>query len=253
MANVDEEDQCIALTNKGERCSRVAKDGEFCFQHSSSSEIAESVDRGSGNFLSVVTDRANVDSGELSGVEQDIAQNFRDVYDGMRDFSGSLKTFDFDEAVDAFREATTSTAPTPAKYAVVGGTAGSLGGPVGVAAGATAGAWYGVYEVANDDRAVQAQVINEVPDNVDVVPSDHSVIANVEPIQLAIKSGVETSEAENEWLRSTLFRERNMDEVEEAFEKLPAHHSEDGTEEFYIQDVETEEVLLVLFGEPIDD
>lgn len=34
----DETNQCIALTGDGERCSRTARDGEFCYQHDESDE-----------------------------------------------------------------------------------------------------------------------------------------------------------------------------------------------------------------------
>jgi len=253
MANVDDDERCIALTNKGERCSRVAKEGQFCFQHDSSSETVTAVESESQNFLNVVANRVNLHPEDLSGIEQDIAQNFEDVLDSMKDVSGSLKSLDFNEAFGAFREATNSTAPTPAKYAAVGGTTGSLGGPAGVAAGATAGAWYGVYKVVNDDRALRAMVVEEEPEDADIVSSDHPAIADVDPIQLTIKSGVETSEAQTEWLRSTLFRERNMNKVEQALEKLPAYHNDQGVTQYYIQDQDTEEVLLVLFGVPVDD
>lgn len=253
MVTVSDEDRCVALTRSGDRCSRVAKEGQFCFQHDSSDDTIDMSGSESNNIFNVVSNRTDIASEELSGVKRDIAQNMEDVYDSMKDVSGALTSLDFDEALDAFRDAAGSTAATPAKYAAVGGTAGSVGGPAGFAAGATVGAWYGVYEVANDDRSIRAQVVENVDDDVDIVPSDHSAIADVEPIQLAIQSGVETQQTRTEWLRSTIFRDRNMDQVEKSLEQIPAYYNQEGGAEYYIEYQPTGEILRVIFGEPVDD
>lgn len=47
----DETRQCIALTGGGERCSREAEDGDFCYQHDESDETVDrsaAADGGSG-------------------------------------------------------------------------------------------------------------------------------------------------------------------------------------------------------------
>ncbi|SFG61603.1 Gas vesicle synthesis protein GvpO [Halopelagius inordinatus] len=47
----DETEQCIALTGGGERCSREAEDGDFCYQHDESDETVDgsaAADGGSG-------------------------------------------------------------------------------------------------------------------------------------------------------------------------------------------------------------
>jgi len=41
MADFEDEERCIAITGSGNRCSRVAKDGRFCFQHNESFETVE--------------------------------------------------------------------------------------------------------------------------------------------------------------------------------------------------------------------
>lgn len=44
MAQIDHEDRCIALTRKGDRCSRTAREGRFCFQHDQSYPTVDNVD-----------------------------------------------------------------------------------------------------------------------------------------------------------------------------------------------------------------
>jgi len=75
MADVDKEDQCIAKTQSGKRCSRVAKDGRFCFQHNPESETVTEAEQESQHMFSVVADRVNIQPEKLKGVEKDIAQN----------------------------------------------------------------------------------------------------------------------------------------------------------------------------------
>lgn len=41
MSSTQELQQCIALTEDGERCSRPAKDGDFCYQHDESYETID--------------------------------------------------------------------------------------------------------------------------------------------------------------------------------------------------------------------
>jgi hypothetical protein len=253
MANVSDENRCVAITRNGDRCSRVAKEGQFCFQHDSSYDTVDEYGSDSANIFNVVSDQAYIPSEELSGVKRDIAQNMEDVYNSVKDASGALTSMDFDKAMQAFRDAAGSTAATSAKYAAVGGTAGSIGGPAGFAAGATVGAWYGVYDVANDDRSIRAQVVEQVDDDIEIVSSDDPAIADVEPIQLALQSGVETQQKKTEWLRSTVFRDRNMDQVEEAFEQIPAARNQEGGAEYYIEYQPTGEILRVVFGEPVEN
>lgn len=253
MTDISEEERCVALTEEEERCSRVAKEGEFCFQHDASAETIETRDSEYNGIFNLVADQAAIRPDQLTGVKRDIAQNMEDVLNSVKDAQGALTSLDFDEAMDTFRDAAESTAATPAKYAAVGGTAGSIGGPAGAAAGATVGAWYGVFEIADDDRSIRAQVVKDVTNEVDVIPSDHPEIADVEPIQLAIQSGVDTKETKTEWLRSTVFRDRDMDRVEEALGKIPGHQNERGATEYYIRDQDSGEILRVVFGEPIDE
>lgn len=253
MTAIDKKDRCIALTRSGDRCSRIAKDGRFCFQHDSQSETVPEAEQESRNGIGIIGDRLTLKPEQLDGVQKDIAQNVQDVLENTKDISDALKSMEFSEAIDAFRKTASSTASTPAKFALVGGAGGAVGGPIGMAAGGTAGLWYGVYKVANDDRAVLARIVEEPPIDAEVVSSDHEAIADVEPIQMAMKSAAETAEEQTEWLRTTVFRERDMDSVELALGEIPAHQNAEGTIEYYVRDQDTEEVFVVLFGEPVSD
>lgn len=250
MSTVDDKDQCIAITNEGSRCSRIAKDGEFCFQHDSSSAVIDSYQSESQGFVNLISNQVPDD---LSGVQEDILQNYHDLVGNAREISGGILSANFDEALSAFREVGSSSAATTTKYAAVGGTAGMVVGPIGAAAGVTSGAWYGVYKAANDDRAVQAQVVDDVPDEASEIPASDPRIEDVEPIQMAIRSAVETDESEKEWLRTTIFRDQNMDKVEEALSNLPEHRTEEGITEYYIRDESWDETLLLIFGVPVED
>ncbi|RDI72137.1 gas vesicle protein GvpO, halophile-type [Halopelagius longus] len=42
-ATSDETEQCIALTRDGERCSRTAGDGDFCYQHGQSDDTIDEI------------------------------------------------------------------------------------------------------------------------------------------------------------------------------------------------------------------
>lgn len=44
MAQIDDEDRCIALTKNEDRCRRKAKEGRFCFQHDQSYPTVDSAD-----------------------------------------------------------------------------------------------------------------------------------------------------------------------------------------------------------------
>lgn len=253
MSAVDDKDQCIAITNQGARCSRIAKEGKFCFQHDSSSEVIASEESESQGFVNLISNQVEDVPDGLSGVQEDIIQNYRDLVGNAREIPGGLLSADFDEALNAFKKAARSSAATTTKYAAVGGTAGMIGGPIGAAAGVTGGAWYGVYKVANDDRAVQAQVIDEVPDGANVISSSNQNIEAIEPIQMAIRSAVETDESEEEWLRPTIFRDQNMDKVEKALENVPEYRNEEGMKEYYVREETWDETLLLVFGVPVED
>lgn len=50
MAQPDDQERCIALTEDGTRCARRAAEGRFCFQHGRSHPTVDDVDSDSGRF-----------------------------------------------------------------------------------------------------------------------------------------------------------------------------------------------------------
>lgn len=250
MAEVDDKERCIALTNAGNRCSRISKNGRFCFQHDESDETIKSTSSSDG-FIAVVQDQLTVQPEQLSGMQRDIAQNITQILDQTNGLADSLASLDFSSSIDAFRNTVGSTGPGAGKGALIGGVVGSPFGPIGIAAGSSVGGWYGVYKSLEDERALAASIVDEVPDSATIVSSDHSAIKDVDPVQLAIKSAVEGDEGDrSEWLRSTLTRERDMDSVAEALENLSDHQTSEGKGRYYIRDQDTDEVLLLIFGVP---
>lgn len=253
MTDVSDEERCIALTNSGDRCSRIAKNGRFCFQHDQSSETVGGADSNPNGFLSIVSGELQIRPEQLSGVRRDVAQNIEQIIAQTGDLTDSITKLDFPSSLNQFKNTVGSTGPTAGKGALIGGVVGSPFGPVGVAAGATAGGWYGVYKSVRDDRALAASVVDEPPADAEVSPSNHRAIEDVDPIQLTIRSALETDDGRTEWLRNTLTRERDMDEVATALEDLPEYDSDAEESGYYIRDHETSETLVLVFGVPEDD
>jgi hypothetical protein len=128
----------------------------------------------------------------LSGASKDVSQNLTDIVDEAGSVANAIGSADLNEALQSFRKTVGKTAPTAGTGAAVGAVGGSLFGPVGVATGATLGGWVGVYWSLEDDRAIAASKVEEIPDEADIVSSEHNAIADLEPIQMAIKSAKET-------------------------------------------------------------
>lgn len=255
MSDLLEEEQCIAITQAGDRCSRVATGDRFCFQHDESFPTIDGTDSNPEGFSVIVSDQLSTAPEKLSGVQQDLAQNLNDIISRAGGIGKALRSADFGDAADSFRSTATATGPTAGTGALIGGAMGSPFGPIGIAAGATAGGWYGVYHSTKDGRAVAATIVDdeEIPDNATVNSSDHPAIADLEPVQLAMASAIETDTGRSEWLRSTLTRERDMGAVAEAFEKIEAYASTEEGRSYFINHEEREVVLKVIFGEPQDD
>ncbi|WP_257300791.1 DUF5763 domain-containing protein [Haloarchaeobius sp. FL176] len=255
MAEIPEAERCIAITHSGSRCSRMAKGNRFCFQHDDSFETVDGVDSGEDGLLVSISEHLPNAPEQLSGVQQDIAQNLNDVAAHAGGIGNALKSLEFADAIDGFRSTVTSTGPSAGTGALIGGVVGSPLGPVGIATGATAGGWYGVYRSMKDGRAVAATVVDEedVPSDATIHSSDHAAIVDSEPIRLAMESAMETGGGRSEWLRSTLTRERDMDAVTNALEQLDSYDSDEGSRSYFVKDEEREVVLQVFFGEPQEE
>lgn len=245
-------EQCIALTNTGDRCSRVAKDSRFCFQHDESDETVEISDETDGTIVSAISDQIDIRPERFTGVQRDVAENIKDMGSDMGDISDSLFSGDISDSLSAFIKSARKTGGKAASGTIVGGVLGSPFGPAGVAAGSTAGAWYGVYRSVDDDRAIAAQVINSAPNDATVVDSDNDAITEVQPIQLAIQSATEQPEKKTEWFRNTMTRNRDMDQVSEALDKIASYQTENEATVYFIRHVGTDEILQVTFGVPTE-
>lgn len=98
MADINEEERCIAITGRGTRCSRVAKDSRFCFQHDESNETVEtqaSADAGLANWLS---SELETRAGQASDIQRDIYMNLADMQSGLQnavdDFRSGNRSLD---------------------------------------------------------------------------------------------------------------------------------------------------------------
>lgn len=253
MVDVHPEERCIALTEAGSRCSRIAKDGRFCFQHDDSSPVVDETDQSSVEFTNLVAGNTKWRPEQLSGVQKDIAQNIEDLLGQTGALANSIGSLDLSQSLEAFGNTAGNTGPTVAKGALVGGTAGSPFGPIGIAAGCTAGAWYGVYRCYNDERALAASIVDDPPAEATITPSDHDAIKDNQPLQMTIRSAVEDNQSKIEWLRSTLTRERDMDAVAAALDGIPKHQSDTDVARYYITDQHSGHHVVVQFGIPVEE
>ena len=250
MTEIPEEEQCIAITNSGSRCSRMAKSNRFCFQHDNSFETIDGVDSSEEGLLVSISEQLPNTPEQLSGIQRDVSQNINDIVEHAGGVREALTSLEFTDALDGFRSTVSSTGPSTGTGALVGGVAGSPFGPVGIAAGVTVGGWYGVYRGMKDGRAVAATVVNveNIPDDAIINSSDELPTDGSEPIQLAMKSALE-DEGQSEWLRSTLTRERDMGAVADALEQLESYNSEEEGQSYFIKYEEENVILQVIFGE----
>lgn len=255
MPDIPEEEQCIAITQSGSRCSRIAKGDRFCFQHDSLDGTIEGAGSNPDGLLVVVSEHLSAAPEQLSGVQRDVTQNVNDIVAHAGGVGQALRSLEFADAIDGFRSTVTTTGPSAGTGALVGGAVGSPFGPIGIAVGATVGSWYGVYHSTKDGRAVAATVVGEgnIPEDAAINSSEHPAIVDLAPVQLAMKSALETKGGQPEWLRSTLTRERDMGAVSDALEELEAYDSTEEGHSYFIEHEEHGVILQVVFGKPSDN
>lgn len=254
MAENENQEHCLAITNAGTRCSRLAKDGGFCFQHDETDETIGDGTPSPSGYVNVLSEQFESASVQLSGASQDVTSNLKDIVNEAGSIAEALRSGNFNDTIESFRKTVGTTAPGVGKGALIGGVLTSPFGPVGVATGLTVGGWYGVYRSLDDERAVAASIAEDVPDEADIVSSQNSTIADIDPIQMAIRSAVETEEENgSEWLRSTPTRERDMDAVADALNQIPAYGAQNEATRYFIRHEESGEILLLLFGVPKEE
>jgi len=94
----------------------------------------------------------------------------------------------------------------------VGGIAGAPLGPAGIYAGIVAGSSISFFMTPKDERTIIVIPVDEIPDDAEVVPSNHPAIDDVSPIQLVVESAADGED--EDWVRETNTRSWDMDEVE---------------------------------------
>lgn len=250
MSGEAEDPYCAAITNTGDQCSRLAKDGQFCFQHDDSYEtVNRELNTETSGYLTVVSDRVGGKTVSFSDARRDVAKNFRELFSEAEGLSEAIRSADVGKTAEKFKDAVGNSAPTAGKSALLGGVAGSPFGPIGVAAGVTLGSWFGVYRTIGDDRMLAATIVDEVPEDAEVISLEADPIRDLEPIQLAVQSAKEET-SRKEWIKSTLFRERDMDEVEEALQSYPIYDGQEDYNGYFVKDDVSDEVFLLIFGIP---
>jgi len=250
MSGEGESPYCAAITNTGDQCSRLAKDGQFCFQHDASYEtINRELNTEKSGYLTVVSDTVGEKTVSFSDARRDVSKNFKELFGEVDGLSEAIRSADVGKAAEKFKDVVGSSAPTAGKGALLGGVAGSPFGPIGVAAGVTLGSWFGVYRTIGDDRMVAATIVDEAPDDAEVISLETDSIRDLEPVQLAVQSAKEET-SRREWIKSTLFRERDMDEVEEALQPLPKYDGREDYNGYFVKDESSGEVFLLIFGIP---
>jgi hypothetical protein len=253
-----DEERCIAITNSGNRCSRIAKDGQFCFQHDESDEtidIVRSEDAGIVNWLS---SELEMRAATASDVRRDVYLNLVDAQDGLRNTIDDFKSGNtsMGTLLDRFNETANEVggerSQRTAKGGIIGGIAGVPLGPLGIWAGMVTGSTIGFATSKKDDRAVIGFLVEDVPEDAKIVPSSHEAIADVTPIQVVVESVVEGED--EDWVRETNTRAWDMDAVEAALSEIPEYEADEAPPGgYYIRDNESGEVIVLVFGEPEDD
>lgn len=259
MTTVHEEgEHCIAITNSGERCQRVAKDGRFCFQHDESNgtvEIERAKEDGIVNWLS---SELETRAATASDIRRDIYMNLADMQDGLQNTIDDFQSGDIslNTLLSRFEEITSEVgddrSQNTAAGAVIGGIVLSPLGPAGIWAGIAGGSTVAFLLSKKDERTIIGFLVQEIPEGAKVVPSNHEAIADVTPIQLVVESVIENED--EDWIRETNTRSWDMDAVEEALSKIPEYEAEEAPPGgHYIRDEETGRAVVIIFGVPDGD
>jgi hypothetical protein len=136
--------------------------------------------------------------------------------------------------------------------AVIGGIAGAPLGPAGIYAGIVAGSSVSFFISPKDDRAVVGFLVGDPPEDAEIVPSNHSAISDVSPIQIVVESTVENED--DDWVRETNTRSWDMGAVEDALSSIPEYEADEAPPGgYYIQDIETDKIVVLVFGTPDED
>jgi hypothetical protein len=240
---LEAEERCRAVTRAGTQCSRIAQDDGFCYQHDSSSRT---VGNGSTDASDSISSRVNQ---SLDSLQADLKRNINDIQGGVEDLIQDLREGNTDPQSAVFRAIPKTAGNVAPRTSLVGGIgmiAGAPLGPLGVAVGGSAGLVAGFYLDAEEDRALVAVHVDEVPDSVDPTPSDHPVISEFDAIPLVIRSAIDSNG--EDWIRNTATRHEPVGEILARLEEeLPYTEGyDDFPNGFYLKDIESGEAVVLM-------
>jgi hypothetical protein len=258
MAKYGDEERCIAKTGSGGRCSRVAKDDGFCFQHDRSYDTVEIQTAQSAGVVNWLSSELESRAAQASDIQRDVYMNLVDMQSSLANVIDDFKSGNasLDTVLKRFSETAEDVgggrSQNTAAGAVIGGIAGAPLGPAGIYAGIVAGSSISFFMTPKDERTIIAIPVGEVPDDAEVVSSNDPAIESISAIQLVVESAADGEE--EDWVRETNTRSWDMDEAESALDDLPKYEADDSPPGgYYIRDVKTGQVVVLIFGIPDED
>jgi hypothetical protein len=251
MSETQSKSQCEGETQSGSRCSRPATEGNFCYQHRSSSIDRDNLSNAADQSSTIEWNTEG--SGAQSGAIRDIRQNADDIADNVSRIGKAILSKRFDDAVEAVQS--TVTTPTTTRGALVGVAAGSLLGPLGVFTGGAVGACIGFIITQKDGRAVAAARVDgeDIPKSAEINCISDTELLNCEPIRVAIEIAEDAEVDQSEWVGNTMLRERDMDTVESILDGFVPYDSDDTGRSYFVRNENDGSVFQIVFGVPQDE
>jgi hypothetical protein len=253
-----DEEHCIAITNSGDRCTRVAKDGQFCFQHDESDETVDMERGDSSGVVNWLSSGLEKRASAASDVRRDVYMNLIDMQGGLQKTVEDFKSGDrsIDSLLTRFNETAKEVggerSERTAAGGIIGGIAGAPLGPAGIWAGSVTGSTIGFATSKKDSRAVVGFLVEDIPEDAEITSSSHEAITDISPIKIVVESVVEGED--EDWVRETNTRAWDMDAVEAALSKIPEYEADEAPPGgYYIRDDESGKIVVLVFGEPDDD
>lgn len=250
---VDDGQRCQAKTRAGSQCSRVAKDGRYCFQHGPDSDTIEQVSSRPPSTVNWLSEELEQRAANATDIRRDVYMNLLDIQDGILDTIEGFRSgkVTLPTLTTAFRETAGKTDKDVSKGVIIGGIFGAPFGGPGIAAGASIGGGISIALSDTDERVLVGIPTDDPPEDADLVSNNHEAITENKTIQLAIRAAVE--QGEEDWIRNSRIRDWDMESVAQSLDSLPNFSS--GSESlsgWYVRDQESDEVVRLVFGEPTD-
>jgi hypothetical protein len=191
----------------------------------------------------------------VSGIPRDVSMNLSDMQEGVEGIVSDFRSgqIGLHTLLSNFEEIAKDVGGTRGQNttagAIIGGIAGAPLGPAGIWAGLVAGSSISFFMTPKDDRAIVSFLVDQIPEDAKITTSDHPAIVDATPIQLVVESTVENEEGD--WIRETNTRSWDMNAVEEGLASIPVYEADETPPGgYYIRDIETGEVVVLVFGVP---